>query len=205
MPSDQRKISCETGWRQLLNCVMPKTKIMAVLRNPTERAFSHYNFYLERQWCTNKSFDEWMDINVQELAHAGVLTAKNPYEELLAWERYNTDPRYRDSRKCKTFVTRGMYAIRLLHFVPALEAAGRPRSDLHVIHSEDLQGTKRQEEYDKILSFLDLPPHTLEGQGSVHKTVYESSIDSSTREKLDKFYRPYNSRLYKLLDWDHVW
>jgi hypothetical protein len=185
---------------------MPKTKIMAVLRNPTERTFSHYNFYLERQWCTNKSFDVRVDINIQELAHTGgVSTAKNPYEELLAWERYNTNPRYRDSRNCKTFVTHGMYAIQLLHFVTALEAAGRPRSDLHVIHSEDLQGTKRQEEYGKILSFLDLLPHTLEGQGSVHKTVYESSMDSSTRVWLDKFYRPYNSQLYKLLDWDHVW
>jgi hypothetical protein len=190
---------------QLLNCVMPKTKIMAVLRNPTERAFSHYNFYLERDWCKDKSFDEWVDINIRELTHSGVLTAKDPFEELLAWERYNEDPFYRNSRRCKTFVTRGMYAIQLLHFVTALEASNRPRSDLHVIHSEDLQGSKRQQEYDKILSFLDLPPHTLEHVASVHKTVYESSMDSSTRKKLEKFYGPFNLRLYKLLDWDPVW
>ena len=190
---------------QLINCVMPKAKIMAVLRNPTERAFSHYNFYLERQWCKNKSFDEWVDINIKELAHAGVLNAKNPYEELLAWERYNIDPRYRNSRKCKTFVTRGMYAIQLLHFVTALEAFDRPRSDLHVIHSEDMQGNKRQQEYDKILNVLGLPPHTVKRKAPVHKTAYESSMNSTTREKLDKFYRPYNSRLYKLLGWDPVW
>ena len=190
---------------QLLNCVMPKTKILAVLRNPAERAFSHYNFYLERQWCTRKSFDEWVDINIRELTHAGVLTARNPYEELLAWERYNTDPRYRRDRKCKTFVTRGLYAIQLLHYVTALEAAGRPRSDLHVIHSEDLQGDKRQQEYDTILSFLNLPPQTLQHGGTVHKTVYESSMDPVTRVKLEKFFRPFNLRLYKLLDWDPVW
>jgi hypothetical protein len=189
---------------QFLNCVMPKTKIMAVLRNPTERAFSHYNFYLGRDWCRAKSFDEWVDLNILELNRSGVLTAKNTFEELLAWERYNT--KHRDARRCTTIVTRGMYVVQLLHYFTALEAAGRPRSDLHVIRSEDLQGTSRQRVYDKILRFLDLPPHTLRTRNNaVHKTAYESSMDAASRKKLDAFFRPYNQRLYELLDWDPVW
>lgn len=189
---------------QFLNCVMPKTKIMAVLRNPTDRAFSHYNFYLERDWCRSKTFDEWVDLNIQELNQSGVLTAKNTFEELLAWGRYNTN--YQGARRCKTVVTRGMYAVQLLHYITALKAAGRPRSDLHVIRSEDLQGSMRQIEYNKILRFLGLPPHKLKKRKkTVHKTVYESSMDASSREKLDKFFRPYNQRLYELLGWDPVW
>jgi hypothetical protein len=187
---------------QLLNCVMPKAKIMSVLRNPTDRAFSHFNFYLDYDWCANKSFDEWVDINLQELKESGVLDAKDPYEELLAWQHYNIN---QNDRKCRTFVTRGIYAIQMLHYITALEAAGRPKTDIHVIHSADMQGEGRQHEYDTILNFLGLEPHTLEHEGPVHKTVYERSMLNSTRAKLDDFYRPYNRRLYELLDWKPVW
>jgi Sulfotransferase domain len=186
----------------LLNCVLPQAKIISVLRNPTDRAFSHYNFY---KHCATKSFDEWVDIEIRRLTDAGIVGAKDPYEELLAWQRYNSDPAHRHQRQCETFVARGLYAIQGLHYITALQASGRPLSDMHFVHSEDLEGEKRQHEYDKMLNFLGLSNHTLRPRGKTHVTVYTRTMNESTRVKLNEFYRPYNLRLYDLLDWQPVW
>lgn len=186
----------------LLNCVVPKAKIISVLRNPIDRAFSHYNFYPA---CANKSFDEWVDIEIRRLTDSGIAGAKDPYEELLAWQRYNKDPAHRNRRRCETIVTRGLYAIQCLHYMTALEATGRPLSDIRFVHSEDLQGAQRQYEYDKVLSFLGLENHTLRLRGKTHATVYTKTMNESTRAKLNEFYRPYNRRLYDLLNWQPVW
>jgi hypothetical protein len=188
---------------RLTNCITPWAKVMAILRDPVERAFSHFNFYLERNWCAEKSFDEWVDLNIQRLKETGVLDAKDPYQELLAWQHYNEVSE--GHRRCETFVTRGLYAIQLLHFVNGLKAAGRPASDLLVIHSNDMKGEKRQATYDKVLEFLSLEPHTLKHDPNVHKTTYEKTMKDSTKAKLEKFYRPYNRRLYNMLGWDAVW
>jgi Sulfotransferase domain len=190
---------------QLLNCVMPKAKIVAVLRDPSQRAFSHYNYYLERNWCTEFTFEEWVDLNIKDLETAGVLGARDPYEELMAWKEYNDDLINRGLRKCRTFITRGLYAIQLLHFMTALEASGRPKSDLHIILSEKLSGNTRQNEYDKLVNFLGLESHALLHEGAVHKTVYEKMMNESTHIKLQSFFEPYNSRLYKMLGWEPVW
>jgi hypothetical protein len=190
---------------QLLNCVMPKAKLMAVLRNPTDRAFSHYNFYLDYGDCREKPFDEWVDINIKALVDLGVVNATDPYEELLAWQRYNQDTFIKRNRRCETFVARGLYVIQLLHYMTALEASGRPLSDIHVVHSQDLQGDQRQVVYEEILNFLGLANHTLEYTGSVHKTTYQTSMNETTRVKLDNFFQPYNQRLYELLHWNPIW
>jgi hypothetical protein len=190
---------------QLINCGMPKAKVMAILRNPIDRAFSHYNYYLERNWCTELTFDEWVDINIRELSDAGVVGAADPYEELLAWKRYNDNRTNQALRKCRTFVTRGLYAIPILHFMTALEAAGRPKSDFHIVHSEKLNSDLRQEEYDKVISFLGLAPQTLLPGEAVHSSNYKTTLTETARLKLDFFFRPYNFRLYEMLDWDPVW
>jgi Sulfotransferase domain len=190
---------------QLINCVMPRAKILAILRNPTDRAFSHYNFYLKRNWCTERTFDEWVDINIKELTYAGIVNASDPYEELLAWKNYNNNRINRGLRKCRTFVTRGLYSIQLLHFMSALEAAGRSRSDLHVLLSEKLSGDTKQVEYDTLVEFIQLAPHTLHHNKTIHATNYEAVMNESTQVKLETFFRPYNFRLYEMLDWDPVW
>jgi Sulfotransferase domain len=190
---------------QLINCVIPNSKMMAILRNPTDRAYSHYNFYLKRNWCTERTFDEWVDINIKELINFGIVDALDPYEELVAWKKYNDNRTNRGLRKCRTFVTRGLYAIQLLHFITALEAAGRSSLNLHVILSEELSGNMQQEEYDKVVNFLGLAPHRLLHNGPVHKTKYETTMNQITRMKLDAFFRPYNFRLYDMLGWDPVW
>jgi hypothetical protein len=133
------------------------------------------------------------------------MDASDPYEELIAWKNYNNNRTNRGLRKCRTFVTRGLYAIQLLHFITALEAAGRSSLNLHIILSENLSGDMQQEEYDKVVNFLGLAPHKLLHKGFVHKTKYVAKLNEATRLKLDSFFQPYNFRLYEMLGWDPVW
>jgi Sulfotransferase domain len=190
---------------KLLNCVMPKSKMILILRNPTDRAFSHYNFYNDQNWCTDKTFDEWVDSNLEALKVAGISNAIDPYDELLAWRRYHDNPLIRKSRKCNSFVTRGLYAIQLLHYLTALKVARRPKSDLHIIISEHLKGDTRQAEFDKLTTTLGLPPHSLVGNEVVHATPYKVRMNATTQAKLDAFFQPYNERLYKMMGWDPLW
>jgi hypothetical protein len=188
---------------KLLNCVMPNSKIIVILRNPTERAFSHYNFYLD--WCTEYTFDQYVDMNLEALQNAGITNAKDPYEELLAWKRYHDDPINRKNRRCNSFVTRGLYAIQLLHYLTALEVARRPKSDLHILISEHLKGERRQIEFDKLVSTLGLGRHKLTKTPIIHATTYQVKMNETTQAKLDAFYQPYNDRLYQMMRWDPVW
>jgi hypothetical protein len=67
-------------------CVVSMAKIIAVLRNPTERAFRHHsNFYQSYKLCTRMyTFDEWVDMEICTLTDADVVNAsKDPYEEHL--------------------------------------------------------------------------------------------------------------------------
>jgi hypothetical protein len=190
---------------KLLNCGMPKSKIIALVRDPTDRAFSHYNFYIDRNWCQEHTFEEWVDKNIQDLENAGITNASDPYQELLAWRQYHDTPINRRMRKCNSFVTRGLYAIELLHYFTALLAVGREKSDMHVIISENLRGNKRQDEYDNLLNFLGLTPQEVHATGDVHVTNYQSNMSESTRLKLKAFFRPYNARLYKMMGWNFTW
>jgi hypothetical protein len=190
---------------KLLNCVVPKSKIIALLRDPTDRAFSHYNFYVDRNWCKQHTFEEWVDMNIQDLEDAGITNAEDPYEELLAWKQYHDDPTNRINRNCNSFVTRGLYAIELLHYYVALLASGRPKSDMHVIISENLRGDKKQDEYDSLLNSLGLTPQKINVTGDVHATNYKSDMNESTRIKLKAFFRPYNARLYEMMGWNSTW
>jgi hypothetical protein len=59
-----------------------------------------------------------------------------------------------------------------------------------------------------VLNFLDLPqwePDVSQLRESRHEGNYEQSMDSSTRRRLEAYFRPYNQRLYEYLGVDFGW
>jgi hypothetical protein len=69
-----------------------------------------------------------------------------------------------------------------------------------------IRGAFRQDtrhEYDSIVEFLHLPPHTLRNLKEEHVTVQKSTPKTSNiRRQLQELYAPYNNRLCMLLGWD---
>jgi hypothetical protein len=208
---DTSMIAFESSPRYLLNsdripdvmfCVAPWVKLLAILRNPMDRVESHYRFLDESRRNSDKpmvDWDTWIQDDLRLMTQAGLLNAKTPQEEWLAWKTYQRRP------SSHQIVGRGLYVLQIEHYFQAMDRWNKSRSDLLVLQSEAFR-QDTQLEYDHILEFLHLPPHTLRNLTEEHVTTHKSTpMPRHIRRQLQDLYAPYNQRLYKLLGWDTVW
>lgn len=150
----------------------------------------------------------WIQDDIELLRQAGVLQDWNQVNfeefsgseaELLAWKKYLR------SRTSQMIVGRGLYSLQIEHYFAAMEKAGKPRSDLLVLRSEELR-KETQSVYDRVIKFLDLPRHVLNDTTAKHETQKTSTpIPADLRRQLEKIYEPYNRRLDKLMGWNSIW
>ena len=128
-------------------------------------------------------------------------------QEDLAWFQY-----HRTSREGP--VGRSLYDIQLRQWFQALRAAGKnPATDVLIVWTEQLR-TQPQHELERILQFLGLDScdNNNNNNNQLHSNAAAamSSLSSrlvtppdavapATRQRLEKFFAPYNKRLKKLL------
>ena len=183
-------------------------KIVLILREPVDRVWSNYNFYLTNN-IPLPSFDVWVQRDLQLLKAHGMLPDNRhdddfvgSNEEYVAWDNYlqkaNEGP-----------VGRSMYVVQLLHWYKALRAIGRdPSKEILVVRNEDLKEDP-QAVLDQIYTFLGVSSESLipEKTKQYMKSKYQNgNMSNETKRMLQEFYRPYNERLYDLLGWtDTVW
>lgn len=161
-----------------LSTVLPNAKLIALLRNPADRAYSHYQFNVHRD-LERHPFNEAVKREGKRL--------DGEREKILDDESYHSRKRSRYSYKA-----RGLY-------LGQLQAYERffSRDQLLVLKSEDLF-EKTQETYDQVLRFLGLAPWTLRSTGSVNPGSYPREKPPGY-EELREFYAPHNQRLYEYL------
>jgi hypothetical protein len=144
-------------------------------------------------------WETWIQDDLLLLHMAGVLNATTSQKEYFAWKTYQRRPH------SNQIVGRGLHVIQLEQYFEAMERVGKPKAELYVMQSERFCSHQR-EEYDRWLHFLDLPSHHLSNLTETHRTSVSSTpMPDSIRRQLQDFYRPYNERLYQLLDWDRGW
>ncbi|HEV3304294.1 MAG TPA: sulfotransferase [Planctomycetaceae bacterium] len=156
---------------------LPDVKLLFVLRNPIERAFSNYL---------------WSKKNLLETL---------PFDEAIATEatreaRYSAEHRY--SRPF-SYVSRGIYACHLRPYYAAF-----PREQILVVLLEDLEHHP-EARIDAICRFLGVRP--LQFTGERHRRVNTArqgneQLDPRTRDKLKEIYREPNRELAELLQRD---
>jgi hypothetical protein len=166
----------------------PSMKLIAVLRDPVDRAYSHYHMQLRWGYET-LSFEEALDLEEARLD-----------AEL---ERLRDDPNdYSDLINRISYVARGRYAEQLERWL-ALFA----REQLLILTSDELfadpDGTMS-----RVTRFLEIPDHRarsyprLGGGGGVGDYP---PMDPATRQRLARVFEPHNRRLEELLgrklDW----
>ncbi|GGO70252.1 sulfotransferase domain-containing protein [Nonomuraea cavernae] len=157
---------------------LPGVRLLVVLRDPVERAYSAHMHELARGFET-EPFERALELEPQRL------------DGELA--RIEADPGYvSHSHRHHSYVDRGHYADQLDRLFTLF---GRDR--VHVLFAEDLfAGFER--EYDRILAFLGLPswrPATL-GRDNARP---RSPMPESVRRDLDAHFLPYDERLARLL------
>jgi sulfotransferase family protein len=164
--------------------LVPEARLVALLRNPVDRALSHYHHEvaLGREPL---SFEEALAAEEQRLEG----------EE----ERLRTDPRY-FSRAwwSHTYKARGLYAEQLERWLELF-----PREQLLILPSEELLA-EPQRAYAQVLDFLGAPPHRLDAYPRVFERQYEG-MRPETRAELAGYFAEPNRRLYELLGRDLGW
>lgn len=164
--------------------LLPDCKLIVVLRDPVDRAFSHHNHECALGY-------EDLDFEAAIAAEPGRLAGEE--------ERLVSEPRYRSfSHQHHSYLSRGRYAEQLERW---LECFGRER--LLVLSAEDLF-----EEPGRIVGeaqeFLGLPQEIPADLSARNARTY-APIPTETRDGLRAVFEPHNRRLYELFGRDFGW
>lgn len=164
--------------------VMPWVKLIVLLRDPVERAQSHYH-HVHRQGVEPLSFSE-----------ALVMEGLRLRGEV---EKLSEDPRYHSLNHQKySYLSRGLYAEQL-----AVWRAHFPDGELLVLPSRMLRAA-RQQVLDRVCDFLGVPRAELRKIPDRNVGAY-APMDPQLDQALRRFYAPHNARLLSMLGADPVW
>lgn len=168
-----------------IQSALPSVKIIAILRNPVDRAYSHYQ-HMVRVGREDLSFEQALEAEPERLAGEA--------------EKIAADPAYPQYRHIQySYLERGRY-------VDQVQKLSRlfPKENILILKSEDLY-TEPANIMSATFTFLGL--HFKPGKYEVFKQgTYKGGMEPKTRQKLVETFRPYNQQLYDLLgmkfDWD---
>ena len=172
-------------------CTCPWIKIIVIIRDPVQRAFSEYRYRVQRQ-MTNSTMDDLIAEELHVMALAG-LPANIPgsQQETDAWNRYH-------ALTVTGMLGKGMYDIQLRHILQALHLFHLDVSThLLVLHSEALLLVNT---YRNIIQFLGLPLPTKEPHGHrVNEGTIHVEMSEWARTILTEWYKPHQNQLDNLL------
>jgi hypothetical protein len=169
--------------------VIPQARLIALLRNPVDRAHSDYQ-HVARKGLETRTFEEVVEAE-KEAPPFGDGGEASKRED-------RASPDYVDHG----FLRRGVYVDQLLRWSKFFS-----KEQLLVLKSEDLF-ERPQETLKAVLNFLELPewePQASEFLKKRNEGNYEQGMDPSTRRRLEEYFEPHNRRLYDYLGVDLGW
>lgn len=165
--------------------LVPDARLIAILRNPIDRAYSFYNHNL-RAGLETLSFEDAIDQEEQRLA--GEV------------EKITADPTYFSFHFMHhSYCSRGFYAEQLEDWMKLYD-----REKLLVVKTEDLN-QHPAETLKTASEFLGLKYHAPEKFKKLNAAPYYPDMNPATREKLSALFAPHNQRLYEFLGRDLEW
>ena len=163
---------------------LPWARFVLLLRNPVDRAHSHY-WHQFKRGHESLSFEEAIDRELERLD--GELERMERDPEYVSYEYHH-----------HSYLTRGRYAEQLERWFELF-----PRDRFLVERSEDFYEDPH-EVCQRVLDFLELPRRSV-GPYEVFNAFGEGSLDPATRGRLVEHFRPHNARLSALLGRDMGW
>jgi hypothetical protein len=168
--------------------VVPQARLIVLLRNPVDRAYSHYHHQI-RKGRETLSFEE--AIEAEQARLRGEID-KMPEDELPT----------SSNRKRFLYLSRGLYVDQLLRWSEFFA-----KDQMLVLKSEDfykntLQTLKVIQDY---LGLPDWKPEPSVLQMSPKRQNRYPGINPATRRRLEEYFEPHNRRLYEYLGVDFGW
>lgn len=168
-----------------VHAVAPGVKSIVLLRDPVERAWSHYQ--------------ERTENGVEPLSFEAALAAE-PARTDGELDLMLADPEYySEAHDWYAYRQRGVYLPQLRHWVSVF---GSDR--VLVLRSEDMYADV-QSVYDTTCEFLGLPRHRLPNKAPVNASRVKSSVPEPCRSELARFYAPHNRELEAFLGRSMSW
>lgn len=164
--------------------LVPETRLVAILRDPVERAYSQY----QHEVALGRE-----PLSFEDALAAEEERTRGEVERLVA------DPRYFGHAWWDhTYAARGLYAEQLERWL-----AVYPREQLLVLTTEEL-GERTAETYAAVLRFLGAAPHALERYPRVFDRDYPPMRTETRAALAERFAEP-NRRLEALLGREPPW
>ena len=161
----------------------PNAKIIAVLRNPIDRAYSNYNQKMQDEGDTKTTFEEIINAEI----------------EIIEKNKKNIDDyAFLVNTFYELLLARGFYAKQLEFWFKKF-----PRKNILLISSEEL-ATNTDKTISEIFEFLEVPIQKISDLTKQNEIKYPKMKDS-TREILINFFKPHNEKLFGMLDRRFNW
>jgi len=164
--------------------LLPDVRLILMLRNPVDRAYSHY-YHSVRYWGEKLSFADAVEQEAERL--------NGEYEKLLNDENYHSRNRIRYS-----YTTRGIYANQLACWLEIFTL-----SQILILKSEDYK-SHPEGTYRRVFDSLGLPEWKVPYSRDYNIAKYPP-MDPVIKERLYEFFEPHNKRLYELVGRDFRW
>jgi hypothetical protein len=179
-----------------VKALLPRVKLIVLLRNPVDRAFSHH-------WLMSSKGLETLTFR-EAVASEQERTA-GEREKMLRDERYLSH-----KIRCFAHLGTGIYVDQLQHWMQFF-----PREQFLILRSEDMFADPAAV-VAQTLAFLDIPKAEIETllDQQQHRKTFEnrnkvrasvSKMDDDLRAHLVDYFRPHNARLRDYLGRDFNW
>ncbi len=172
--------------------VVPQARLIVLLRNPVDRAYSDYQQRV-RKGRETRTFEEDVEEAV-EAVKARLLRKEDEASE------HGERAGFGDARR--GYLSRSIYVDHLLHWSRFFGD-----EQILVLKSEDLF-ERTTDTLKLVLEFLDLPnwePGVSESPEKRNEGKYEPEMDPATRQRLEEYFESHNERLYEHLGVDFEW
>lgn len=162
--------------------LIPKVKLIVLLRNPIDRAFS-----------------DWKHLGTETFSFNDAIQKENERlegeeEKLISNPNYISIPHWR-----MAFKYQGLYNKFLKNWFKHFS-----QEQFLIIKSEDFFQNP-ESIMKQIYEFLELEPHKLQKYEQYNATDEAQKMDPIIRKKLEKFFEPHNKILYEMLSTNFEW
>jgi len=167
-----------------VRATVPNAKLIVLLRDPVDRAFSHYHHEV-KLGREPLSFEEAIEAEPERTRGEAERLLREPGYFSRAWWDY-------------TYLARGRYAEQLERWFAVF-----PREQLLLVESGELAADPKQA-YARVLGFLGAPRHELGSFPRIYEQKYEGMRPETRRRLAEDFAEP-NRSLYELAGRDFGW
>ena len=173
-----------------IKALTPNAKFILLLRNPIERAYSHYvmNFNNGDENLETLSFEE--AIQNEEKRISGEYEKMIENENYYSWKYYDYG-----------YLNQGIYAKKIKNWYKVF-----PKESLLILQSEKMFSEPKIL-FKRVLEFLNLPEYTLDKFEKFKPGNYSNAqkIQPEIRKKLEDYFENHNKELYQLLGEEFNW